>query len=191
MLVSNIFSKFKTWKTVFIYINIFLSEPPLIKIPCLLILDTFVGPRGLPPSLIWHCEEYVFKIVKIEVFLVITGCGKKKRNVRFLVWWEGVAVCGPLLVVSVRLLVVGLLVVCGGLWSLPVLVTTLCVLLINAFIILQDNSDFYHSIAGRKARWLEIEQLKRVHFILIQNRGAVPPRHPRLRPSWELATLSK
>ena len=63
---------------------------------------------------------------KIRVFLAISGCGKKKRNVRFLVWCVGVAVCGHLLVVSVRLLVVcscllvvcgRWLVVCGRLWS--------------------------------------------------------------------------
>ena len=37
----------------------------MIKIPRLLKLDTFVGPHPtIPtplPSLIWHCEEYVFQ----------------------------------------------------------------------------------------------------------------------------------
>ena len=74
---------------------------------------------------------------KIEMVLVITGCGKKKRNVSVLVWCGGVdvcsrllVICGPLLVVCGCLLVVcgRLLVVCGrllivyghyagGLWS--------------------------------------------------------------------------
>ena len=84
--------------------------------------------------------------LKIGVFLGITGCGKKKRNVRFLVWFAGVAVCGCLLVVSFSLLVVynlflvlcsrlwsfasvfwWFVVLCGGLWLLPVLVTTIIV----------------------------------------------------------------
>ena len=87
---------------------------------------------------------------KIMVFLVISQCQKRKRNVRFLAWCAGVATCVYLLVVSVHLLVVcslllvvcgsllvvcghlllfadGLwlfVVVCGSLWLLPVLVTT-------------------------------------------------------------------
>ena len=60
------------------------------------------------------------------MFLVITGCRKKKRNVRFLVLCAWVAVCGCLLVISVCLLVVcsrllgiggGFLPFAGGLWS--------------------------------------------------------------------------
>ena len=128
---------FNTWKTVFIYINIFLSDPPLIR-------DTFVSPRvtiWTPNHLFGTVKSMFFKI---RVFLVITRCGKKKRNMRLLVWCAGVAVYGCLLVVSVCLLVVcsrllvvsvrflavcgGLLVVCGclrvicgRLSSLPVL----------------------------------------------------------------------
>ena len=110
-------------------INIFLSGPLLIKTPRSLILDTFVGPSptirfGPLPPLICH-----WMFFKIGVFLVINGCGKKKRNVRFLVWCAGMVVCGCLLIVSGGLLVVcdrllSLLVVCGRLWSLPVLITT-------------------------------------------------------------------
>ena len=85
--------------------------------------------------------------LKIGVFLGIIGCGKKKRNVRFLVLCTGVAGCGCLLVVSFSLLVVCSLfffvlcsrlwsfagvfrcfvVLCGGLWLLPVLVTPIIV----------------------------------------------------------------
>ena len=106
------FPYLKHEKTVFIYINIFLLGPLLIKTPRSLILDTFVGPsptiRFAPlPSLICH-----WMFLKIGVFLVINGCGKKKRNVRFLVWCAGMVVCGCLLVVSG-----GLLVVCDRLWS--------------------------------------------------------------------------
>ena len=115
------FPMFKLWKTVFIYINIFLSDPPLIKTPSLLITDTFVGPRvtiqtPLPSDLSNTVKNMFFKI---GVFLVITGCEKKKQNFRILVWCARVAVCGRLLVVSVRLLVVysRLFVICGGLWS--------------------------------------------------------------------------
>ena len=70
---------------------------------------------------------------KIGIVLVIASFGKKKYNVRFLVWCARVAVCNCLLVVSGRLLVVCgrflvvcssllvvcgcLLIVCGGLWS--------------------------------------------------------------------------
>ena len=73
---------------------------------------------------------------KIRMVLVIASCGKKKYNVRFLVWCARVAVCNCLLVLSGRLLVVcgrflvvcsSLLVVCscllivwGGLWSFAV-----------------------------------------------------------------------
>ena len=48
---------------------------------------------------------------KIGVVLVIIRCGKKKQNVRFLVF-------GCLLIVSVRLLVVcsRMLVICGRFW---------------------------------------------------------------------------
>ena len=106
----------KTWKTVFIYINIFLSDPPLIKIPRLLILETFVGTclTIRTPHLLGTVKSMFFKI---GVFLVITKCGKKKLIAR--VWCAGVPVYGCLQVVSVRLLVVcsRFLVVCGGLWS--------------------------------------------------------------------------
>ena len=63
---------------------------------------------------------------KMWVFLVITGCGKKKRNVKFLIFCAEVVVCGRLLIVSVSLMVVcsRLLLACGGLWSLSVLVAS-------------------------------------------------------------------
>ena len=51
--------------------------------------------------------------------LVITGCGKKKENVSFLVWYTRVVGCGRLRIVCVRLLefCVSLPVVCGRLWQ--------------------------------------------------------------------------
>ena len=89
---------FETWKTVFIYINTFLSDPPLIK--------TLRFTSTYP---LFGTGKSIF--FKIRVFFVITGCGKKKWNVRFLVWCVGVAVCDRLVLVSVRLLVV-----CSRLW---------------------------------------------------------------------------
>ena len=117
-------------KKQFFYINIFLSEPPLIKPPPpsppphpppLLILDTFVGTRAT----IWNPFTYLAlntMFFKIGVFLVITGWGEKKQNVRFLISCAGVAVCGRLLVVSVCLLLIcsRILLVCGHLWSFVV-----------------------------------------------------------------------
>ena len=100
----------------------FLSKPTLIKLPPrLLILDTFLGPR---PT-IWNPSTYLAlntMFFEIGVFFVITGWGKKKQNVRFLISCAGVAVCGRLLVDSVRLLVVcsRILLVCGRLWSFVV-----------------------------------------------------------------------
>ena len=71
-----------------------------------------------PPSLaLFATVKSMF--FKTGVFLVITACWKKKRNVRFLDRCAGVAVCGRLLVVSVPLMLV-----CSRLWSLPVLVST-------------------------------------------------------------------
>ena len=63
--------------------------------------------------------KIVWLLFRIWVFLVITGCAKKKWNVKFLVWCAGVDVCGRLLVVVVRFLVVcsHLLVVCNLFWS--------------------------------------------------------------------------
>ena len=104
---------FETWKTVFTYINTFLSDPPLIK--TLRFINTLSPPPDYSPPLFGTGKSIFFKI---GVFFVITGCGKKKWNVRFLVWCAGVAVCDRLVVVSVRLLVVcsRLLVVFGRLW---------------------------------------------------------------------------
>ena len=63
---------FKTFlkheKTFFIYVNIFLLDPNLIKTPRLLILETFVDPRStirtpspLSPPHLYGTEEYVFQ----------------------------------------------------------------------------------------------------------------------------------
>ena len=109
------FPMFKTWKTVFVYINIFFFRPrPLIKTLCLLILDTFVNPQATIQAHPTTCDLFCTvksMFFKIEVFLVITGCRKKKQNIRFLVWCAGVVICGCLLVVTIRLLVV-----CSRLW---------------------------------------------------------------------------
>ena len=94
----------------------------IIRTSHLLIHDTFVGSRPtirsipLPPTYLALKATMFFKI---GVFLVITGCKRKKRNVRFLIWSPGVTVCSRLVVVSVCLLVVRslLLVVCGHIWS--------------------------------------------------------------------------
>ena len=53
-------------KIVFIEINIFLSEAPLIKTSWLLILNTFVGPSAairtpLPSAHLFGTEEFVFQ----------------------------------------------------------------------------------------------------------------------------------
>ena len=120
----------KHQKTVFIYIFVGF---PLIKTPHLLILETFVSPLppqlfGLPPPHLFGTEACLFRT---GVFLVITGCGKKKRNVRFLVRCAGLAVCccwslvvcGSLWLFASGLLLVcwWFAVVCGGLWLfLPV-----------------------------------------------------------------------
>ena len=120
--IHNTFSKYSEHeKTVFIYINVFLSEPPF--------------NWNTPPINNWYfcwtppnCSEpppspilptyLALKTMffKIRVFLVITGYRKKKRNVRFLVWCAGVVVCGRLLVVSLLVVFSRLLVVCGRLW---------------------------------------------------------------------------
>ena len=117
---------------IFVYINIFFFRPrALIKSPCLLIFDTFVIPQGTIQTHPTPCDLFCTvksTFFKIEVSLVITGCRKKKQNIRFSVWCAGVAICGCLLVVTIRLLVVcsrlscllvvcgSLLVVCGCLW---------------------------------------------------------------------------
>ena len=116
-------------KSSFVYINIFFFRPrPLIKTLCLLILHTFVSPQATIQTHPTPCDLFCTAksmFFKIEVFLVITGCRKKKQNIRFSVWCAGVAICVCLLVVTIRLLVVrsrlwlfagGLLVVCGCLW---------------------------------------------------------------------------
>ena len=56
----------------------------------------------------------------LALWRVLTGCWKKKQNIRFLVWCAGVTVCGRLLIVNVRLLLVcgRLLVVWDRMWSL-------------------------------------------------------------------------
>ena len=109
------FPMFKTWKAVFVYINIYFSRShPLIKTPCLLMLDTFVFSQATIQTHPTPCDLFcTVKSIffKIEVFLVITGCRKKKQNVRFSVWCAGVVICGCLLVVTIRLLVV-----CSRLW---------------------------------------------------------------------------
>ena len=104
---------------------------------------------------------------EIRLVLVITRCGKKKRNASFLFWCARLTVCGRLGIVRVRLLevCVSLPVVCGhlrsfigslwsfagglwsfagvlwsfvlvcrGLWSLPVLVTTMTGLGFNVLV---------------------------------------------------------
>ena len=43
-----------------LYQCIFVGSRPLIKIPYLLILDTFVDPP-LPLQIFWLCQEYVFQ----------------------------------------------------------------------------------------------------------------------------------
>lgn len=57
-------------------------------------------------------------------------------------------------------------------------------LLAVAFIIWQDNSNSKHRIAGNKAMRLDQEQLKGALFILIQNKGAVPPCLNPADPPW-------
>ena len=140
MLVSTTLTNVKT--CFIILVGILSSncrDFPLFMTPRLLILDTFVGPRATirtPFPLLYLCGTVKSMVFKIGMFLVITGCKKKKRNVRFSVWCTGVVFCGRLLVVSVRLLVVcsSLFVFCGhwlfyfgsmwlftgGLWSFVV-----------------------------------------------------------------------
>ena len=71
---------------------------------------------GIPPHL-FGTADYVFQNRDVPFNYWVRE--EEIRNVKFLVWCAGVAVCGRLLVAGVRLLVVcsRMLVVCGSLWS--------------------------------------------------------------------------
>ena len=112
----NTFSMFKTWKTVFLCINVFLPDSPLIKSPRLLMLDIFVSLRPIiltPFPFIWHCEEYVFQNVGVPCNYRVREEETKRQTFGLL------CRVGRLLAVSVSLMVVcsRLLVVCGSLLS--------------------------------------------------------------------------
>ena len=96
---------FKKMKNSYIYMNLILSDLPLIENPplhpWLMILDTFVGPHptiqtshapfgfGLPPPPPHHLfgtvENMLFKIV---VFIVTTEYGKEKPKEKSHIWFD-------------------------------------------------------------------------------------------------------
>ena len=123
-------------KTVFIYIDVFSADLPFVN-TWHLCRSPLNYSDPLPPNthLFGTVKSMFFKS---EVFHVITGCGKKKRNFGFLVWCAGWPFVVVLLAVRVRLLVVcglcscflvfcgRLLVVCGRLLVVCVRLLVVC-----------------------------------------------------------------
>ena len=92
----------------------------------------------------------------LALWRVLTGCWKKKQNIRFLVWCAGVTVCGLLLKVNVRLLLVCgcLLVVWGHMWSL--------VGSLLSFVVAACLSNYgQRTLHSKQVRYLMFKQLQR------------------------------
>ena len=131
---------FKKMKNSYIYMNLILSDLPLIENPPPppLVNDTWYlcwpppnysdlprpfWIRTSPPSsapLVWNCEEYAFQNRGVHCNYLVRE-GETKRKVTYLVWCARVAVC--LLVASVRFF----LIVCSCFWWFVVVYSCLYV----------------------------------------------------------------